>query len=167
MKLLELYYKKTRGRVPYYSKYSLRLIITKPIRKWINVVLIPNIPFSKMRVFLYRLIGFQIGRNVFIGMKCYMDNMDPKMTVIEDNVTISYCCKFSVHGRKQSHTPIRIKRDSYIGLNSTIISGKNGITIGERCIIGAGSVVVTDIPSDSVAVGVPAKVIKTLKDSCP
>lgn len=39
-----------------------------------------------------------------------------------------------------------------------------GVTIGDRCIIGAGSVVVKDIPSDSMAVGNPAKVIKSLKE---
>lgn len=37
------------------------------------------------------------------------------------------------------------------------------LTIGDRCIIGAGSVVVKDIPSDSMAVGNPCKVIKNLK----
>ena len=38
-----------------------------------------------------------------------------------------------------------------------------GVTIGDRSIIGAGSVVVKEIPEDSVAVGNPARVIKKLK----
>ena len=38
-----------------------------------------------------------------------------------------------------------------------------GVTIGPRSIIGAGAVVTRDIPADSVAVGNPAKVIRTLK----
>jgi len=42
-----------------------------------------------------------------------------------------------------------------IGMGSTIIHNKN---IGENCIIGAGSVVVKDIPSNSVAYGNPCKV---------
>ena len=37
-----------------------------------------------------------------------------------------------------------------------------GVTIGDRCIIGAGSVVVKDIPSDSIAVGNPCRVIRKL-----
>jgi len=37
-----------------------------------------------------------------------------------------------------------------------------GVTIGDRCIIGAGSVVVKDIPSDSMAVGNPCRVIRKL-----
>lgn len=36
-----------------------------------------------------------------------------------------------------------------------------GVTIGERCVIGVGSIVTKDIPDGSVACGVPAKVIKT------
>ena len=36
-----------------------------------------------------------------------------------------------------------------------------GVTIGDNCIIGAGSIVTKDIPSGSVAAGVPARVIST------
>lgn len=37
-----------------------------------------------------------------------------------------------------------------------------GVTIGDNCVIGAGSVVVKEIPSDSVAVGNPCRVVKTI-----
>ena len=37
-----------------------------------------------------------------------------------------------------------------------------GVTIGENCVIGAGSVIVKDIPPDSFAVGNPCKVIRTI-----
>ena len=46
-------------------------------------------------------------------------------------------------------------------------SGANilpGVSIGDNSIIGAGSVVIKDIPANSVAVGIPAKVIKNLDD---
>lgn len=108
------------------------------------------------------MIGYKIGKNVFIGMKCYMDDMDPKLTIIEDNVTISYCCKFAVHGKNQPHTRLVIREGSYIGMNTTIVSGKKGVTIGTGCIIGAGSVVTKDIPDNCIAYGVPAKVVKVI-----
>lgn len=47
--------------------------------------------------------------------------------------------------------------ESHIGANSVVVAG---VEIGERCQIGAGSVVTKDIPSYSVAVGNPARVIK-------
>jgi maltose O-acetyltransferase len=54
----------------------------------------------------------------------------------------------------------RIGDDCWIGGGAIICPG---VTIGPRSIIGAGAVVTRDIPADSVAVGNPAKVIRTLK----
>jgi len=161
MYLAEKFYQKVlKTEPPYYAKYSLVTIIWKPIRKYLNVVIIPNVPFSRLRVALYRLIGFQIGKNVFIGMKCYMDDMAIKNTIIEENVTISYGCYFACHGKGQGHTMIKIQKGAYIGMRSNIISGKTGITIGEQSIVGAGSLVNQNIPDAVTAVGVPVKIVK-------
>ena len=55
--------------------------------------------------------------------------------------------------------PTRIGDNVWCGAHVVITSG---VTIGERCVIGANSVVATDIPSHSVAAGAPAKVIRTI-----
>lgn len=158
MYLAELFYRKIlKKEPPYYAKYSIVTIIWKPIRKYLNVVIIPNIPFTNLRVSLYRLIGFKIGKNVFIGMKCYMDDMAIEKTVIEDNVTISYGCYFACHGKNQGHTKIHIKEAAYLGMRCNVISGKEGIVIGKESIIGAGSLVNRSIPDHTTAVGVPVK----------
>ena len=89
MYLAEQFYKRVRKKEPpYYTKYSLLTIIWEPTRKYFNVVIIPNIPFNNLRVIFFRLIGFKIGKNVFFGIKCYMDDMAIGKTTIEDNVTI-------------------------------------------------------------------------------
>lgn len=54
--------------------------------------------------------------------------------------------------------PITVGDDVYIGNNVLIMPGVN---IGNKVIIGAGAVVTRDIPDNSVAVGIPARVIKT------
>lgn len=54
--------------------------------------------------------------------------------------------------------PIVVGNDVYIGNNVIILPG---VTIGNNVVIGAGAVVSKDIPDNSVAVGVPARVIKT------
>lgn len=54
--------------------------------------------------------------------------------------------------------PVRIGNDVWIGRRVMIMPG---VTIGNGCVIGAGAVVTKDIPDYSVAVGVPAKVIKS------
>jgi len=59
--------------------------------------------------------------------------------------------------------PIAIGNRVYCGVNVTILAG---VTIGDDVVIGAGSLVCRDIPSNSIAVGVPARVIKTLDRSC-
>ena len=55
--------------------------------------------------------------------------------------------------------PIKIKKGAFIGASSIILKG---VTIGERSIIGAGSVVTQDIPDYCVAIGNPARVIKKI-----
>jgi acetyltransferase-like isoleucine patch superfamily enzyme len=55
--------------------------------------------------------------------------------------------------------PTRVGDNVWCGAN-VVITG--GVTIGERCVIGANSVVTEDIPAFSVAAGAPAKVIRTI-----
>lgn len=52
-----------------------------------------------------------------------------------------------------------IRKGASIGSNATLLCG---ITIGERAMVGAGSVVTKDVPADAVVVGNPARIIKTL-----
>lgn len=55
--------------------------------------------------------------------------------------------------------PITVGNDVWIGAGVSVLPG---VTIGDNCVIGAGSVVSKDIPSNSVAVGNPCKVIKSI-----
>ena len=57
----------------------------------------------------------------------------------------------------RSKGPTRIGDNVWCGANVVITSG---VTVGERCVIGANSVVNHDVPSHSIAVGAPARVIK-------
>lgn len=57
--------------------------------------------------------------------------------------------------------PIVVGNDVYIGNNVIILPG---VTIGNNVVIGAGAVVSKDIPDNSVAVGVPARVIKSTEE---
>ena len=63
------------------------------------------------------------------------------------------------NSRKEWAKPVSIGNNVWLGGNVTILPG---VTIGDNCTIGAGSVVTRDIPSDSVAAGNPARVIKKL-----
>ncbi len=159
MTFAELVYKLLKKPVPYYAKNSVWQIIWKPIRKFFNVVLIPNIPYANVRILFYRwFVGYKIGKNVFIGMKCYLDDLEPQSIKIEDDVTISYGCYFALHGVNQKHSFIHIKKGAYIGMRTTITAGKDGIMIGQNSIVGAASLVNSDVPDNVTVFGIPAKI---------
>jgi len=149
-----------KGNPPYYCYYSLFTIISKPIRKYFSAVLIPAIPFSNLRVQCYRWCGYKIGKNTFIGMRCYLDDMCYDLIEIGDNVTISYGVFFACHGRKQGHHSIVIKDGAYIGMNATIIARKKeGTVIGKDAVVGACTLVNKNVPDGATVVGIPAKII--------
>ena len=57
--------------------------------------------------------------------------------------------------------PIEIGDNVYIGMGAYIMPN---VKIGNNCIIGAGAIVTKSIPDNSVAVGIPAKVIESVND---
>ena len=56
--------------------------------------------------------------------------------------------------------PTRVERGASIGSGATLLCG---ITVGQRAVIGAGSVVTRDVPADAIVAGNPAKIIRMLK----
>lgn len=127
-----------------------------------------SIPMTpQMRVRLQRLRGVKIGKNVFIGINVFFDEVKPELITIEDNVTILVGTTILTHIYspyhfqkviRQREAEVILKKFSYIGANAMIFPG---VTIGEYSIIGAGAVVTKSIPAYSMALGVPAKVVKT------
>lgn len=167
MKLLKYAYEKIKGKpAPYYYNYSILTILAKPIRKWVAQVVAPNCVFNNIRILLYRLCGFKIGKHVFIGMRCYLDDLCYDKLTIGNNVTISYGTYFACHGKHQDHYPITIMDGAYIGMRASIIS-KNaergipeGVIIGKNAIIGSCSLVNRNVPDGATAVGVPCRIIE-------
>ncbi len=88
-----------------------------------------------------------IGDNAFIGPNVSIYTACHSTDVAERN------------SRREWALPVTIGNDCWIGGSVTILPG---VTIGNGCTIGAGSVVTRDIPAHSVAVGNPARVIKTM-----
>lgn len=118
-----------------------------------------------------RSLGVNIKGEVrFYSMSRSMFGTEPWAITIGDNVYITAGAQFVTHDggtlilRTREPTlewtaPIVIGDNVYIGLETMIMPG---VTIGDNVIIGARSLVTRDIPSDSVAAGHPARVIKSL-----
>ena len=155
MKLLKrLYEKRYNKPAPYYFDYSPLTIVMKPIRKWLTNSLAANCPFNCIRIAIYRLCGFSIGKGTFIGMRCYLDDMCYDLMKIGRNCTISYGVFFSCHGRNQGHVPIEVGDGAYIGMRASIIA-RQDLEIGENAIVGTMALVNKTVPANSIAMGVP------------
>ena len=166
MKIAKYFYEKIKKeKAPYYYDYSFWTIVMKPIRKWVTNVLAANCPFNCVRIFLYRVCGFKIGKGTFIGMRCYLDDMCYDLLTIGEKVTISYGVYFACHGRNQEHVQIVIKDGVYIGMRASIISknsdkNRQGVTINKNAIIGACTLVNKDVPAGATAIGIPCRIIE-------
>ncbi len=126
------------------------------------------------RVWIAQPFNCDCGKNIFIGSDFTGNHnltiLDIREVRIGDHVmvgphtlitTVSH--PLSARERREYLAwakPVAIGDDVWIGGNVTILPG---VTIGDRAVIGAGSVVTEDIPADSVAVGAPARVVKELQ----
>ena len=99
---------------------------------------------------------------------------EPYLITLEDEVRVSFGVTFVTHDggtwvfRDQAkyaevikYGKIHVGKRTFIGCNSTIMPG---VTIGTRCVIGAGSVVTKDVPDGCVVCGVPARVVMTVDE---
>lgn len=105
-----------------------------------------------------------IGRTAYIGHYCSIGEVTIEDDVlIASHVSIMNGChqhgieRLDIPLREQSgqFEPVTIGRDTWIGERATIAA-----SVGRHCIIGAGSLVLSPVPDYSIAVGVPARVIR-------
>lgn len=104
--------------------------------------------------------NLSLGDRVVIGYHCHI--YDWFSVKIGEGTMISNDLKLvSATHRSDDFSPapgeISIGKDCWVGINVTIVGPA---TIGDNTIIGAGAVVLGDLPADSVCVGVPARAIK-------
>lgn len=137
---------------------------------------------SRFKAFLLRMFGAKVGRGLYlrprvnihfpwklelgdycwIGDRCEILNLEP--VVFEDHVALAHDVYIAAasHNIKSktmayANAPIRIQRGTWVA-SRTVIGA--GVTIGENCVIAAGSVVVKDVPRDSIVAPSPSVVIK-------
>jgi len=154
-----LYEKVLRRKAPAPLRNStLPQLVWKATRKWLSVKVAPFRVTNGMRVWLYRRVGFTIGKNVFIGMQCYLDDSYPHRLVMEDDVCVSYRVTFALHGPKIGKAGCILRKGCYIGTGATILGG---VEVGQYATVGACALVTRDVPAFTTVAGVPAKVLKT------
>ncbi len=104
-----------------------------------------------------------IGAHSHIGGKTYIGDyvmMGPEVVIYETNHCFDRTDIPMCEQGFQEPQPVHIGNDVWIGRRVIILPG---VTIGDGCVIGAGAVVTKDIPPYSVAVGNPARVVRSRK----
>lgn len=100
-------------------------------------------------------------KNTDIGAFTYI-NAKYGVTIEEDAQIGSHCSIYSQSTIDNKKGPVKICKNAKIGSHTTIMPG---VTIGDNSIIGAHSFIKESIPSNSVAYGIPAKIIKHSKSN--
>ncbi|TFW00268.1 sugar O-acetyltransferase [Orlajensenia leifsoniae] len=142
---------------------------------------------SEVREILGRLIGTPVdetvtlfppftadfGRNISLGKRVFINSgcrfQDQGGIAIGDDCLIGHnvviaTLQHDIHpGRRADLIPsaVVIERNVWLGANVTVLPG---VTIGEDSVIGAGSVVTKNIPARTIAVGSPARVVRTIDE---
>lgn len=144
--------------------------------------------FQKKERVLNRLLAFKgeniqietnffcdYGYNIIIGDNFYANHncviLDCAEVIFGDNVYVGPNCGFYTAGHPldaeqrnmglEYAKPIKVGNNVWIGGNVCVMPG---VTIGDNTVIGGGSVVVDDIPSDVIAAGNPCKVIRPVTE---
>ena len=144
-------------------------------------IIIERIEYKISPVKFSRRQGVRIGENCELRGR-YPFGSEPYLISIGDHVRINSGVEFVTHdgsawvlrglagsSKDYPHNlsnadifgKIVIGNNVQINTNAIILPG---VTVGDNCIIGAGAIVTKDIPSGSVAVGMPARVIETVEE---
>jgi len=130
-----------------------------------------QIPWFRLRVFLFKMAGYKIGRQVYIGEDLIIidELKDSGKVVIGDRVAIAERVTLVVSSNPNfskikayapiANGPIVIEQDAWLGTGVRVMPG---VTIGEGAVVGAGSLVTKDVSPFSIVAGSPAKSIRKL-----
>lgn len=141
---------------------------------------------EELRALMSRLVGYRVddgfrlfppvytdfGKNIKVGKDVFVNSgccfQDQGGVTLGDGCLVGHNVVFATldhdkrPGRRGDMTaaPIVVGKDVWIGAHATILKG---VTIGDGAIVAAGAVVTRDVPPNTIAAGVPARVVKTIE----
>ena len=151
--------------VPYYEDTQKRTFLQtlRKIRNTTYMLLAYACPNNTLRQWMHRRRGVHIGKHVYLGMFCFLDNLHPEYIYIEDNASINAGTMILTHFNPMKRyapifqaqvAPVLIKEGAIVAVRSTIMPG---VCIGANAVVSAGSVVEHDVADYTIVKGVPAK----------
>lgn len=152
--------------IPFWFGLGLRYVLVRRLARSCgrSVAIFEN-------VYLRRLENASFGDHVSIHPMCYLDaigglTIGCDVSIAHGTSIVTFEHNFSDADRPTREQlctpkPVAIGNDVWIGAGARILGG---VTIGDRVVIGAGAVVTRDVPSGSLAVGVPARIARRIKE---
>jgi len=116
--------------------------------------------FCRLRVAYYRFMGTSIGKGCYISSGAHIDVRRGKV-IIGNKVSLSSGSYILGHARRQKEQETRLEDNVRVFVNAIIMPG---VKVGKNSVVGAGCVVVRDVPPDVVVMGNPARVVKHLNN---
>jgi acetyltransferase-like isoleucine patch superfamily enzyme len=135
-----------KGSIKIASKVHINHGVT--LDAWGGSITINENVFIGPYTVIYGHGGVRIGKDTLISMHCRI--LSSNHMIPDQNSHIRW--------KPDILLPVTIGEDVWLGAGVTILGG---VTVGDGCVVGAGAVVTKDLPPYSVALGVPAKVVKT------
>jgi len=117
---------------------------------------------SWLRPFLHRLRGVRIYGRVFIGDDVYLENEYPECIEMHDGSSVSLRSTLIAHFHGTGK--IVLHKNAKVAACCTVVGSPGRVlSLGEGCLVAAGSVVKSNVPPYTLVAGVPAKPIATIK----
>lgn len=139
-------------RIPYGHPHQ---SLKQRIRKVRNTILwnwAYRCPLNGLRILFHRMRGVHIGKGVYIGRYCFLDNMYPEYIYIYDGASINAQCMLLTHFNpyevwkgifNAEVKPVVIGKDAIVAVRCTIMPG---VTIGERTVVSSGMTLEKSVP---------------------
>jgi len=109
-------------------------------------------PLNGLRVLFHRMRGVHIGKGVYIGRYCFLDNMYPEYIYIYDGASINAQCMLLTHFNPFEEwkgifnaevKPVVIKANAIVAVRCTIMPG---VTIGDHAVVSSGMMLEKSVP---------------------
>jgi len=132
---------------------------TRIAYNWFIVNICKKLHPSELKNKLYRHIGVQIGKNVWISPDVVLDPVFPELIRIGDDVFIGWGTKIFTH---QIDTDRTWKKDFVVLGNNCFIGGdctiRCGVVVGVGAVVASNTLVNKNVPSFKLAIGIPMRI---------
>lgn len=133
-----------------FLKYALSLGYHTPNYIHPSVIISPNVSIGERGVYLLPATVIMPCSHINNFVMVSVNSSISHHTTVEEGVFLSFGANIGAS--------VKVGKYSYIGINATVMTGVH--ELGENCLVGAGAVVIKDVPQNAVVAGVPAKILR-------